>query len=243
MDVSYFLKERTKLIRYIFENGEQPFREIQRKIGAEEEPFIPPYSEDSEPAFVAEWMDAEAAVELLGLSCISMLSDSIKLYFNTLQSEIGFVFTPEEQKPQKEKGVKVSKPGFVEMNAFALGVILDTDWVDSHVDFGLVEQIVLARNRVQHGEYLTSFRVQHDPNTMNKFSRPYFISEAEERDWNERDGDVDSFFKPHVEVGRDKLFAAIKEVEKLADYVDSQMDKAREWKRKARSAATVQKQD
>ena len=38
-------------------------------------------------------MDAEAALDVLGVACISMLSDSLKLYFKTLEERvIGFDF-------------------------------------------------------------------------------------------------------------------------------------------------------
>ncbi len=60
MDVLYFLKERTRLIRDYHEHAERPFNEIIRKIEAEEEPYTPPYSEDPEPAFLSEWIEADA---------------------------------------------------------------------------------------------------------------------------------------------------------------------------------------
>ncbi len=50
MDVLYFLKERTRLIRDYYEHAARPFREITRKNEAEEERYIPPYSEDPERA-------------------------------------------------------------------------------------------------------------------------------------------------------------------------------------------------
>lgn len=58
MNVLYFLKERTRLSRS-YEQAANPFSETIRKIEAEEEPFVPPYSEDPEPAFLAEWVEAK----------------------------------------------------------------------------------------------------------------------------------------------------------------------------------------
>lgn len=66
------------------------------KIAIEEArpPFDrPPYSEDGEPPHLEEWLDADAALEMLGMACLSMLSDTLKLYFKTLQERvIGFSF-------------------------------------------------------------------------------------------------------------------------------------------------------
>ena len=43
MDVLFFLKERTRLIRQYYVHAASPFNEIIRKIEAEEEPYVPPY--------------------------------------------------------------------------------------------------------------------------------------------------------------------------------------------------------
>lgn len=88
MDVLYFLKERTRLIREYYEHAAQPFNEIIRKIEAEEEPYIPPYSEDPEPAFFREWIEADELLEVTGRYCISMLSASLHLYFKTWEHEL-----------------------------------------------------------------------------------------------------------------------------------------------------------
>jgi len=78
MDVLYFLKERTRLIREYYEHAARPFNEIIRKIEAEEEPYIPPYSEDPEPAFLSEWIEADELLDVTGRCCISMLSASLR---------------------------------------------------------------------------------------------------------------------------------------------------------------------
>ena len=64
MDVLFFLKERTRLIRQYYVNAASPFNEIIRKIEAGEEPFVPPYSEDGEPPFLSEWIDADELLEV-----------------------------------------------------------------------------------------------------------------------------------------------------------------------------------
>src|SRR5438094_3656462 len=85
MDATYFLKSRTAFIRAFYATGVQSFDAIKLQIEDGHPPFDnPPYSEDPEPPYLEEWMDAEASVEVLGLASISMLSDSLKLYLNTL---------------------------------------------------------------------------------------------------------------------------------------------------------------
>lgn len=78
MDLCFFLKERTKFIRQFYNNASLAFDEIKRKIEQEEEPYVQPYSENEEPAFLEEWIKAEESLHVLGYSCISMLSASLK---------------------------------------------------------------------------------------------------------------------------------------------------------------------
>ena len=162
--------------------------------------------------------------------CVSLLSDALKLYFNTLQNrEIGFVIS------QAEKSLAQAQ-GFVALYKNALGEILDTDWAACPARFDVIEQIVLARNRSQHGSNLISHHLRHDPATLRKHPRPFFARDEELKAWEEAGGNEDSYFVPMLEVTQEKLFAAIEEVDKLADWIDGRMDKAWEWRRRQASS-------
>lgn len=54
MDVLFFLKERTRLIRQYYVHAASPFNEIIRKIEAGEQPYVPTYSDDRE-ASILTW--------------------------------------------------------------------------------------------------------------------------------------------------------------------------------------------
>ena len=73
MDVRYFLDQRLAFIEQLYVNSAVSFIERKRKIEAEEKPFVPPYSEDPEPAFLSEWLEADESLQVLGGSCVSML--------------------------------------------------------------------------------------------------------------------------------------------------------------------------
>jgi hypothetical protein len=63
MDLLYFLRARTKFVRYVYQTTVPQFDEIQRKIEAGEEPFVDRrYWEADEPAFLAEWEEADPVV-------------------------------------------------------------------------------------------------------------------------------------------------------------------------------------
>ncbi|ESX82648.1 MULTISPECIES: hypothetical protein [unclassified Mesorhizobium] len=138
MDARYFLKSRTAFVHFFYSESAKAFVDVQHRIENQLPPFDnPPYSEDGEPAFLEEWMDADTVLEVLGLACISMLSDALKLYFNTLANRvIGFSF-------QNKKAA--FRGGFAPAYFEALGEILDTDWSDCPADRALIEQIALPR--------------------------------------------------------------------------------------------------
>src|SRR5271166_2364118 len=193
MDATWFLKQRTKLIRFYYDECVGAFAAMQAKIENYEPPFHEPhYDESGEPPYLAEWMEARTGIDIAGLTCVSLLSDSLKLYFQTLQHRvIGFAFSGTDQ---DLKGLW--RPGFLEVYKRALGEILQTDWSDCPVDFDIIEQVVLARNRAQHGSDLTSLRVTHDLHTLKKYPRPFFASEEELRTWTDEDSQPSYFFAP-----------------------------------------------
>ena len=227
MDVVHFLKVRTNFVRFYYDQCVVPFTTIKQQIENNLPPFDdPPYSEDPEPPYLDKWMEADTGIQIAGLSCVSLLSDSLKLYFGSLQHRvICFGFSDAES----EKGA--FKKGFVTAYTDILGYILDTDWSDCPADLKIIEQVVLARNRGQHGDDLMSFRASHDQHTLNKHPRPFFVNERERDSWIENDGTAtSSFLMPNVEVTREALFAAIEHVEKLADWIEGRMDKVADWR-------------
>jgi hypothetical protein len=103
MDVLYFLKKRTQFNRAYYDTAGEPFREIIRKIEAGEHPFAPdpffvPDGSEDEPLFLEEWSQANTSLEILGRQCVSMLSESLKLYFQTWESELRIKWNEEEKK-------------------------------------------------------------------------------------------------------------------------------------------------
>lgn len=55
----------------------------------------------------------------------------------------------------------------------------DIDWSQCPADLEIIEQVVLARNRDQHPESITSVRVTHTEKDRQRFPRPFFMSERE----------------------------------------------------------------
>ena len=222
MDTDYFFKSRASFIRMYYDAAVKPFAELRTAIEDKLPPFDnPPYSEDPEPPYLSEWMDTWTAEQVLGLSCVSLLSDSLKIYFSTLKTRvIRFSFDDED---------KAYRNGFLAAFLEALGEILDTDWSDCPANMAVIEQIVLARNRGQHGGDITTFEVTHDAHILKKHPVPFFASSEDLQEWPPGAGSLASLIKPKIAVSRTQLFEAIEEVEKLVDYVEGRSHKIRDW--------------
>jgi len=227
MDATWFLKQRTKFIRFYFDECIGAFTARQATIERHEPPFADSVPDESgEPPHLAEWMEGRSGIDMTALTCVSLLSDALKLYFVSLQHRvIGFEF----------RGTQVElrglwKPGFLATYKGVLAQILQTDWSDCPVDFAIIEQVVLARNRAQHGSDLTSLRVTHDRHTLQKYPRPFFASDEEMQSWVAEDGEQSYLFAPAIEITRENLFEAIAQTEALAEWIDGRGEKIWEWR-------------
>jgi hypothetical protein len=222
MDAYYFLKSRTEFIRFFYAEARKGFADVKHRIENELPPFDdPPYSEDGEPHYLSAWMDAHTAAEVLGIACISMLSDSLKLYFTTLEERV-IRFSFHDRKA-------AFRGGFVPAYFAALGEILDTDWSDCPVDRDLIEQVVLARNRGQHAEDLTSFDVRYDKKMLEKHPRPFFLGEEEMAILNSDEGSLASLLMPTLKVSAEGLAKALDEVDALAEWIEARIERAYDW--------------
>ncbi len=219
MDVLFFLNERTRFIRAFYETAAPPFEEILRKIEAGEPPYEPPYSEDGEPPFLTEWQEADLGSKVLGQTCVSMLSEALKLYFQTWEAELGVRWEPGERE-------RYFKRGFVQAYKRVLEELCGIPWDQCTADFDLLEQITLARNASQHPEDIFTIEGRHDMKTRARFPSPFFVS-GTERHLVSVENPAPEWFAPRIHVDREKLTAAIEEVEKLAEWLETQLFEAK----------------
>jgi len=61
-----------------------------------------------------------------------------------------------------------------------------------------------------------------------------FVSEDENQTWV-NSGATDSFLKPNIKISSETLFAALEHAEKLAEWIDSRLDRAWAWRERAGS--------
>lgn len=217
MDISYFFLERSRFIKYFYETAAGSFRDTLQQIKAQEPPYDdPPFCDSGEPSYLEEWTQADEALEILGLCCISMLSSSLKLYFMSWEEKLPGQWDYEERK-------RAFKNGYLQGYRILFEHILDQPWSDSPVDIQLLEQVILARNREQHPEDITTMRVQHTYNDIRKFTRPFFLDEFDRIRFDHGDFDKWRWMRPRVHVSREGIDAAILEAEKLVEWLEKHL--------------------
>ena len=223
MDILAFLKDRTTFIRDFYDTASSPFRETMRKIEAGEAPFEPHLAKyDGEPPFTTEWIDANTSLEVLGRVCVSMLSAALKLYFNTWCSHLRIKTLPSEK--------ALFKNGFLDGYKQLLGKRLSIEWSECPADFAVLEQVILARIRDQHPNSITRQSVSHRREDLAKFPQPFFMSETDQKIFADPELAGNRFFSFRVHVTAERLLAAIKEVETVADWLEPRLTEHR-WGR------------
>lgn len=213
MDMEFFLKQRTKFIRRFYVDAVSPFFEKVRKIEEGEPPYEPPYSQDDEPPFMEEWIESHEAIQLVGRTCVSMLSDSLKLYFGSWERELGC------HNREKHKSL-FKKRGFVAGYQACFQELTASDWELGPFDLKVIEQVVLARNDSQHPSHLTSVGSKHRLSLAAGF-RQLFFAKAPDLDWIAEEGSLGwGIMTPNLDISQDKLFEAIDQVENLAEWLE-----------------------
>jgi hypothetical protein len=219
MNVDFFLRLRTNFIRDFYDPAVKNFLETQQLIEAGEEPFVPPYSEDGgEPPFLEEWTTAETSIQIIGRTAISMLSESLKVYFIQWDELLG-IRCDELSKNEFKKGYW---NGYRDCFAKTCGI----DWSRCPADLEMIEQIALARNTSQHAGRISSMSAHHPENLRSRFRNPIFVHEHE-NDLDDDDLRALSWLGSDLIVSREALFEAIGQVELLVDWLEFQLQTVR----------------
>lgn len=220
MDVYFFLKQRTDLIRHFYDAASAPFVETKRCIQNTLPPFDdPPYDDSGEPAFLSEWLQADVEHELVGRAAVSMLSEALKQFFVTWERRTRI------ESPCAKSFKKAFESGFISgyVECFAEG--FELDWSTCPADLDVLKQVVLARNRAQHSDLVLD-HLTHDEKSLQAYPRPFFVHPEDEG----LDPATNSFLSPTIHLSREKLFEAIDHAERLASWLQQKIEGHRNLK-------------
>ncbi|MDO8292349.1 MAG: hypothetical protein Q7T29_05745 [Gallionella sp.] len=218
MDISYFFNRRLAFIRQLYFTSSAPYVEQKRKIEAKEEPFVPRYSEDAEPAFLEEWIEADDSLHVLAYSCVSMLAAALHLYLETWVSESRI---PVDETLKKS----FKKIGWFTGYRTHYSQRFTIDFETCPENLGLLEEVVLARNRVEHPLSITSLRTQYKDADLKKLSHPFFVDEREAALFADaEEGEKAWLIPPTLHVTEKQLLAAIAVVESFVKWFESEIE-------------------
>lgn len=217
MDVFYFFNRRLEFIRQFYDTASAPYVECKRKIEDEEEPFVPQHSEDFEPTYLAEWIEADESLHVLAYSCISMLAAALHLYLETWVSQSRVPVDEEVKKSFKKLGWF---PGY--KTHYSQRFKIDFNVCPENLQ--LLEEVVLARNRFEHPPSITSIRTKYSDWDLKKLPHPFFVNEREAALFADaEEGERAWFIPPTLHASEDQLLAAITVVESFAKWFEAQI--------------------
>lgn len=212
MDVRYFLTDRIAFILQLYENAAQPFVDRQRRIDEGEHPYPPKYREDDEPPYLEESIEVEESLQVLAYTCLSMLAGALHLYLATWRTQL-----PVGEPTGRKKGwLHQARADFLEW----FGI----DFEDAPSDLRFLEEIVLARNRIQHPEDIVSVLPSYSESDLERRPGVFFVTETE-RKMFARDGPEGQswMWQPSLHVTPEKLRAAVAEVLQFSEWLEAQI--------------------
>ncbi len=215
MDVRYFLDRRIAFIRQFYATASEPYIERKRKIEAHEESFVPPYSEDGEPPFLDEWLEADESLHVLAYSCISMLSAALHLYLESWVKQSRIAVEESMKKSEfKKKGWFIGYDAHFTKHfniAFKTGPS----------DLKMLNEVVLVRNRIEHPYSITDQRTQYSASDLKQLRHPFFVDKTEMTLLGYSDEEeVPQFMLPKVHITEVQLLTAAAEVERFSAWFD-----------------------
>lgn len=194
-----------------------PFGELKRRIEAGVDPFVPPYSEDGEPPFLDEWLEADESLQVLGYSCVSMLASALHLF---LEAWVGQSGVPVDENSEFKKRGWLS--GYNAHFTARFGIAFE----NGPANLKLLEEVVLARNRIEHPSSIISERPEYSTSDMKKLSHPLFVDKTEIALLDlSKDEEPRWFMPPTVHVTESLLLGALTEVEKFAQWFDTEINR------------------
>jgi len=218
MDVFGFLKLRLDFTKQLHERSCAPFVLIKQQIEDEVPPYEPPYSEGGEPPFLAEWIEADESLQVLGYTCISMLSASLHLFLRTWEKELGKPAQSQYKTLFKKKGwLNGYRRYFIDM--------IKVDYDNSPVEMIRLEEIVRARNRVQHPDFIGFNTVSFTDDDLKVFPEPFFSSEIDRR----MSRGSSRFLPLKLHVPPEKFEAAHNDVAQFAAWLNEKIYDVKGW--------------
>jgi hypothetical protein len=212
MDLLHFLRARLKFIEQLYDGAVSPFEKTKRKIEHHKSPYIDDRNPEyvTEPAFLAEWQQADDSIMVVGHWALCMVQASLNAYLRECIGPIGSIWwKPETLHGELSKKKKKDRSWF-ECYRLLFLEDLEIDWNKGPVPLTELEQLNLTRNDLIHNLDMLSMSVMRDEKHVERFPTGLFTDEL----WS-------GLGMERVRVDKKKLMLAIELVEKFCAWIDS----------------------
>lgn len=221
MDIQYFALSRVEFILGFYEKALSPFVETKRLIEEQKSLYTSEYSESDEPPFLSEWLDADQAIDVLGIQCASLLCSTMKLF---LEESLKNVFRRNAYRTTKtikteEAYIIEFKKGWLNGYRKLFEKEFNLNWHTSGINLILLEELILIRNRGQHPKHLTMMSNSFSESDLKKIPSPFFIDDAH------GNKDLYDFLPPIIKPNSEKMKSAFEESTKLINWLENSLEK------------------
>ncbi len=206
MDFLYMLNRKLDFVQFFHSTAARSFLAEMEKIEKHEPPYDQFDPEDGDPPFVDEWIEFSDGLRLLGYQTLSTVSVVLQEYLAAATHQLGL------GDPPKRLGRAVFER-FRDLTFEKTGL----DIGSLGADMSLIEEMFLARNRIQHiGDIGTNWVYQDE-----EYARKFPKAEFAERSWIEDQVVVEGPpLTAPLQVTHEKIERAITEVRKLCEAIE-----------------------
>jgi len=180
MDIEYFFKKKLEVLKEFYATGKVPFDQVIKDAETEYEQWSHSFGgEDEDPSPPVEMMDryekGHACKSLLGQACLSALQQTLKECFNDYIKDRGLWREAEQLETTLKKEKRDG--GWLQQYRKIFRDLLGCDWDKAPVPFSILEEIVLARNAIEHQPHLGFSYRWRDRQYKSKYPVSLFADE------------------------------------------------------------------
>jgi hypothetical protein len=222
VDVHAFLQIRLDFLGQLYRTSTAPYIERKRLIETGQSPYEPPYSEDDEPPFLSEWLEADQSLRVLGQMFISAIAASLQLYIKESLQNMRRRVRHQKMKdvrPTEEYKKVFKAEGWLGGYKAYFSEQFGIEFSKSGCDLNILEGLVLARNRSQHPDTITSLDVRHSEHDLQKTPIPFFVDQREIEAMGD-DQFPPFFYEPTVTAKPEHIEAAINEAGRFCIWLE-----------------------
>jgi hypothetical protein len=169
LDLKYFFDKKLNVLKEFYETSKVPFDQIINDAQAEYEQC----SEEDPPMELEDkYEKANACKNLLWQACLSALQQILKEYLKEYIADRR-CWTEAERIISSHR-----KEGWLQGYRIAFRDLLGCDWGRAPTPWSVLEEIVLARNVIQHGGHIGLLNHRRDPQYKSKYPISLFSDET-----------------------------------------------------------------